>query len=143
MDIMYKIVNNIEQRDYIRMYPLWYKEINRHPERYQDLINEIRKLIEYAGENGKIQACFDLMGITYTGTDSVSSAICMDKGITKDIFGAYHIPTPMGIRLKKGEKQEEKVPYPCIVKTSCGGSSVGVCIASNEEEYEKAKEIQV
>lgn len=44
MDIMYKIVNNIEQRDYIRMYPLWYKEINRHPERYQDLLNEIEAL---------------------------------------------------------------------------------------------------
>lgn len=44
MDIMYQIVNNTEQRDYIRMYPLWYKEINRHPERYQDLINEIEAL---------------------------------------------------------------------------------------------------
>ena len=44
MDIMYQIVNNIEQRDYIRMYPLWYKEINRHPERYQDLISEIEAL---------------------------------------------------------------------------------------------------
>ena len=31
------------------------------------------------GENGKIQACFDLMGIRYTGTDYVSSALCMDK----------------------------------------------------------------
>lgn len=90
------------------------------------------------GENGKIQACFDLMGITYTGTDSVSSAICMDKGITKDIFSAYQIPTPMGIRLKKGEEQKEKVPYPCIVKTSCGGSSVGVYIANNDEEYKNA-----
>ena len=38
------------------------------------------------GENGKIQACFDLMGITYTGTDYVSSALSMDKGLTKDIF---------------------------------------------------------
>lgn len=56
------------------------------------------------GENGKIQACFDLMGITYTGTDYVSSAICMDKGITKDIFTCYGIPSPAGIRLKKGEK---------------------------------------
>ena len=47
MDIMYKIVNNIEQRDYIRMYPLWYKEINRHPERYQDLINEKNIIVCY------------------------------------------------------------------------------------------------
>lgn len=90
------------------------------------------------GENGKIQACFDLMGITYTGTDYVSSAICMDKGITKDIFACHGIPTPSGIRLKKGEKQIKQVPFPCIVKACCGGSSVGVSIAYKEEEYENA-----
>jgi len=90
------------------------------------------------GENGKIQACFDLMGITYTGTDYVSSAICMDKGITKDIFKSYGIPSPVGIRLKKGQKQTEKIPFPCIVKACCGGSSVGVCIAWKEDEYEAA-----
>lgn len=92
------------------------------------------------GEDGKIQACFELMGIPYTGTDSVSSAMAMDKGITKDIFYAYQIPTPVGIRLKKGETEERKVPYPCIVKACCGGSSVGVCIAQNDAEYEAAKE---
>lgn len=89
-----------------------------------------------SGENGKIQACFDLMGITYTGTDYVSSAICMDKGLTKDIFACYKIPTPAGIRLKKGE--QGKVPFPCVVKASCGGSSIGVSIAMQEDEYEKA-----
>lgn len=92
------------------------------------------------GEDGKIQACFELMGIPYTGTDYVSSAMAMDKGITKDIFRAYHIPTPAGIRLKAGEKEKERVPYPCIVKSCCGGSSVGVCIANNDAEYEAAKE---
>lgn len=91
------------------------------------------------GENGKIQACFDLMGITYTGTDYISSAIAMDKALSKDIFAVYGIPTPKGIRLKKGEQETEKIPYPCIVKACRGGSSVGVCIANNEEEYEKAK----
>ena len=90
------------------------------------------------GENGKIQACFDLMGITYTGTDYASSAICMDKGLTKDFFKCYDIPTPAGIRLKKGE--EGKVPFPCIVKACCGGSSVGVSIAFQEDEYEAALE---
>ena len=91
------------------------------------------------GEDGKIQACFELMGIPYTGTDFVSSAMAMDKGITKDIFKAYNIPTPAGIRLKKGETESEKVPFPCIVKACCGGSSVGVCIAHDEAEYEAAK----
>ena len=92
------------------------------------------------GEDGKIQACFELMGIPYTGTDFVSAAMAMDKGITKDLFKAYNIPTPVGIRLKKGETESEKVPFPCIVKACCGGSSVGVCLARNEEEYVKAKE---
>lgn len=92
------------------------------------------------GEDGKIQACFELMGIPYTGTDFVSSAIAMDKGITKDIFRAYRIPTPAGIRLKKGERESEQVPFPCIVKACCGGSSVGVCIARDEAGYAEAKE---
>jgi D-alanine-D-alanine ligase len=92
------------------------------------------------GEDGKIQACFELMGIPYTGTDFVSSAMAMDKGITKDMFKAHNIPTPTGIRLKKGETEAEKVPYPCIVKACCGGSSVGVYVARNDEEYVKAKE---
>lgn len=92
------------------------------------------------GEDGKIQACFELMGIPYTGTDFVSSAMAMDKGITKDIFRAYRIPTPAGIRLKKGETESEQVAFPCIVKACCGGSSVGVCIARDEAGYAGAKE---
>ncbi len=98
------------------------------------------------GENGRIQACFDLMGITYTGNDYISSAVSMDKGLTKDIFKAYDIPTPQGLRLKKEEylKQKEAgklectVGFPCIVKACCGGSSVGVSIANVPEEFEKA-----
>lgn len=92
------------------------------------------------GENGKIQACFDLMGITYTGTDYVSSALCMDKGIAKDIFASYGIPTPRGVRLKREdrEKAQERIPFPCIVKACCGGSSVGVSIACEEQDYEAA-----
>ena len=92
------------------------------------------------GENGKIQACFDLMGIKYTGTDYVSSALCMDKGLAKELFDYHGIPTPKGIRLKKGETNLRTVPFPCVVKSCCGGSSVGVCIANNEEEYEAALE---
>ncbi|MBQ7954534.1 MAG: D-alanine--D-alanine ligase [Lachnospiraceae bacterium] len=91
------------------------------------------------GENGKIQAYFDLMGITYTGTDYVSSALSMDKGITKELFEANNIPTPVGFRMKKG-KEDKKPTFPCVVKATCGGSSVGVSIARNEEEYGKALE---
>ncbi len=89
------------------------------------------------GENGKIQAYFDLMGITYTGTDYVSSALSMDKGITKDMFLSNQIPTPDGFRMKKGEEGRKPV-FPCVVKATCGGSSVGVSIAETPEQYEAA-----
>ena len=92
------------------------------------------------GENGKIQACFDLMGIKYTGTDYLSSAICMDKGLTKELFELHGVPTPKGICLKKGQEDKREVPLPCVVKACCGGSSVGVYIASDEGDYEKAKD---
>ena len=91
------------------------------------------------GENGKVQATFDLMGIRYTGTDYLSSAICMDKGLTKELFALHGVPSPMGIKLKSGEKESEKVPFPCVVKACRGGSSLGVAMANNEEEYERAK----
>ncbi|MCM1102442.1 MAG: D-alanine--D-alanine ligase [Clostridium sp.] len=93
------------------------------------------------GEDGKIQACFELLGIPYTGTDFVSSAMAMDKGISKDIFAAHGIPTPAGFRLRKGEDAGARPSsFPCIVKACCGGSSVGVCIARSEAEYERALE---
>lgn len=91
-----------------------------------------------SGENGKIQACFDLMGITYTGTDYLSSAISMNKGISKDLFAEYGIPTPAGFRLHKGQEKEQEPAFPCIVKACCGGSSVGVAIASGKDDYEEA-----
>lgn len=89
------------------------------------------------GEDGKIQAAFDLMGIPYTGTDSTSSAIAMDKAISKEIFAYYNIPTPLGIRARKNENFEWSL-YPCVVKATCGGSSVGVSIAQTEQEMNHA-----
>jgi len=91
------------------------------------------------GEDGRVQATLELLGVPYTGTDFVSAAMAMDKAITKDIFKANEIPTPVGIRLKKGETETTRVPFPCIVKACCGGSSIGVAIANNEAEYEAAK----
>jgi len=80
------------------------------------------------------------MGIKYTCTDHVSSAICMDKAITKDIFRAYDIPTPAGVYFTKEAPVMEPVALPCVVKACCGGSSIGVSIVSTKEEYTAALE---
>ena len=63
------------------------------------------------------------MGIKYTGTGYLSSAISMSKELTKKVLVSEGVPMPKGISLKKGHKIEY-VPYPCVVKPCCGGSSV-------------------
>ncbi len=96
------------------------------------------------GENGKVQATFDLYGIKYTGTGYLSSALAMDKSLSKRLFAANGIPTPAGISMKKEECQWEfaktGLAFPCVVKPCCGGSSIGVSIVRNEKEYQKALE---
>ncbi|MDO4260750.1 MAG: D-alanine--D-alanine ligase [Eubacteriales bacterium] len=94
------------------------------------------------GEDGRIQALFDLNGIRYTGTGHASSALCMDKSITKAMFKSCGVPTPPGITLERG--QELKLPadlrFPCMVKTCCGGSSVGVYRAEDPDGLKSALE---
>lgn len=94
------------------------------------------------GEDGKVQAAFDLMGIKYTGTGYLSSAMAMDKGITKQIFNMNHVPTPKGVSMTKKDQTNNVtdlgMEFPVVVKTCCGGSSVGVYIANNQQEYEQA-----
>lgn len=94
------------------------------------------------GEDGKVQAAFDLFGIRYTGTGYLSSAIAMDKTLTKQFFRAGEVPTPAGISLVKGVGSTELAAYqmslPVVVKPCCGGSSVGVFIAYTTEEYHAA-----
>ena len=94
------------------------------------------------GEDGKVQSVLDLMGIKYTGSGPLSSGMAMDKGITKMVFEAKGVPTPKGITLEKGKCSSQFADYgmgfPVIVKPCCGGSSVGVCIANNQTEYQAA-----
>ena len=90
-----------------------------------------------SGENGKVQAAFDLFGIKYTGTDALSSAIAMDKSISKQLFRANGINTPESILLTKKEDVPEP-KLPCVVKICSGGSSVGVYIANTKEEFDSA-----
>ncbi|MDO5573650.1 MAG: D-alanine--D-alanine ligase [bacterium] len=89
------------------------------------------------GEDGKIQAAFDLLGIKYTGTGYKSSALAIDKEITKQLFVRNNIPTPKDL-LEGTNGDASALEYPCVVKVCCGGSSVGVYIVKNEAEYKEA-----
>ena len=89
------------------------------------------------GENGKLQAAFDILGIRYTGSGYFGSALAMDKEMAKKVFLAAGVPAPDGFIVAEGKSGQE-ASFPCVVKPCCGGSSVGVSIAWNEEEYRQA-----
>ncbi|MCK5128659.1 MAG: D-alanine--D-alanine ligase [Clostridiales bacterium] len=92
------------------------------------------------GENGKVQAMFDLNGIKYTGAGYFSSAIAMNKDVTKQIFIQKGILTPAYTILHHQSTHEafKDLSYPCVVKPCSGGSSIGVSIVNNKDELKKA-----
>lgn len=87
------------------------------------------------GENGQIQATLDLLGIKYTGTGYLGSALAMNKGLTKSVFVQNKINTPAGEIFKSAEDAKSWSIFPCVVKPCSGGSSVGIAKAENEEEF--------
>ncbi len=85
------------------------------------------------GEDGTVQGALELMGIPYTGSGVMASAIAMDKVMTKRVWLAEGLPTPRWCWLPPGEQGRErllKVPdelgLPLIVKPPREGSSIGV-----------------
>ena len=96
------------------------------------------------GENGRLQATFDLLGIKYTGSGYLGSAVAMNKGITKSIFLNHNISTPAGECFKPEDKDNGRLAewnvFPCVVKPCSGGSSVGVSIVENKSDFMAAME---
>lgn len=108
------------------------------------------------GEDGKIQQELELMGIPYTGSGPLSSAIGYNKLLTKQQFERLGIKTPRhmlfpayqddfdGPKSKYAERKArdvwEKMPPPWIVKPLTGGSSMGVHVCKTFESLIKALE---
>ncbi len=94
------------------------------------------------GEDGRLQAAFDLLGIKYTGPSSLGNALAMDKSVTKQIFKMNNIPTPNGTWVYESTKDTPLaalgLELPVVVKPCVGGSSIGVYICHTPEEYKAA-----
>jgi D-alanine-D-alanine ligase len=85
------------------------------------------------GEDGTVQGALELLGIPYTGSGVMASAIAMDKVMTKRLWLAEGLPTPRSVVLAADEQTRERlrgVPdelgLPLIVKAPHEGSSIGV-----------------
>ena len=95
------------------------------------------------GEDGRIQAALDLLGVPYTGAGCLSSAIAMDKDLTKRLV-ADKVKTPRWETVTVTEENLEeltgRVELPAVIKPNASGSSVGVYIVKTRAELRNALE---
>ena len=94
------------------------------------------------GEDGRVQATFDLLGIPYTGAGYLSSGMAMDKAITKTVMERVGVRTAPWCDVIYTEadipRLVEELEVPCAVKVVNGGSSLGLALPDTREELEKA-----
>lgn len=103
------------------------------------------------GEDGTIQGLFELAGIPYVGCNLLSSAVGMDKAVSKILFehaglnqGRYVVVKRTNIYndiAQIQEKVQSEIGYPCFVKPSNAGSSVGISKVKEAESLLKALEV--
>ena len=97
------------------------------------------------GEDGTVQGALELMGIPYTGSGVLASAIAMDKQMTKRIWRAEHLSTPASVWLPAHKQTPEHIStlckelgLPLIVKPPHEGSSIGISKVSHEDQLAPA-----
>ena len=94
------------------------------------------------GEDGRVQAALDLMGIPYTGSGYLGSAIAMDKDLTKRMVAPKGVITPRWETVEYTEADipalTERLELPCVVKPVDSGSSIGVSIVHDRTSLETA-----
>ena len=100
------------------------------------------------GEDGCIQGALELLGIPYTGSGVMASAICMDKVMTKRVWMAEGLPTPSWVRLASEDLHQERIRsvpdelgLPLIVKPPREGSSIGVSKVMGYSQMQAAVEL--
>jgi len=90
------------------------------------------------GEDGKVQGLLELMGLPYTGSGVLASALAMNKPMAKKLFRLHNLPSPQGYRVARADVSRAlelhgDLGFPCVVKPACGGSSVGLSMVREPE----------
>jgi D-alanine-D-alanine ligase len=91
------------------------------------------------GEGGILQAVLDVIGVPYTGSGALGSALAMDKDLSKRLFRAAGVPVPAWFMAPvAAEDVTTALGWPVIVKPSKMGSSVGMTLVRNAEGLDEA-----
>jgi D-alanine-D-alanine ligase len=93
------------------------------------------------GEDGSIQGMLEVLGIPYTGSGVLASALAMDKEASKKVFLYHGIPVPpFEVLTREHRAKSIEFTLPWVIKPATEGSSVGVSIARDKGNFEKALE---
>jgi D-alanine-D-alanine ligase len=92
------------------------------------------------GENGAIQGLLDVMGIPYTGSGVLASALAMDKEMSKLVFREHGLSVAPYRIIDRNKHAESTFPfpYPFVVKPVSEGSSIGVTIVKSSDQFQAA-----
>jgi len=97
------------------------------------------------GEDGTVQGALELLGIPYTGSGVMASAIAMDKVMTKRVWQAEGLPTPGWVWMAPGQQSRDEVMavpdtlgLPLIVKPPREGSSIGITKVTGYSQMQDA-----
>jgi len=90
------------------------------------------------GEDGAVQGVLELLGVPYTGSGVLASALAMNKPMAKRVWQVHGLPTPPWQVIDKAAPWSLTLPYPVVVKPSAEGSSVGVSIVRSPETLHQA-----
>jgi D-alanine-D-alanine ligase len=90
------------------------------------------------GEDGSVQGLLEMMGIPYTGSGVLASALAINKVYSKIVFRSAGLTVAPYQVLRRGEPLNLAHPLPVVVKPSQEGSSVGVSIVREQEQMEPA-----
>ena len=116
-----------------------------------DIINKVKDL-DFAllalhgkfGEDGTVQSVLQTLDIPYSGCGPLSSALCMDKDLTKVVLAANGIRTAKWLNVKSVEEIDyeaiENMGYPVFIKPTNGGSSVATFKIYDKEKVQEAVE---
>jgi D-alanine-D-alanine ligase len=91
------------------------------------------------GEDGSLQAVLDVLGVPYTGSGPLASALAMDKDLAKHVLRSHGIVSPAWAMAPVTGAQVKRVTgFPCIVKPSKQGSSVGMSLVRRARDLPAA-----
>lgn len=93
------------------------------------------------GEDGCIQGLLELLGLPYTGSGVLPSALAMNKLKAKEIFRLHNLPTPPYYAVTRAQMStlaelHGSFGFPAVIKPACEGSSLGVSVADNVDELQ-------